>query len=319
MAPLLLDSRIVLTGVVLATDERWAIFHEALTGQPFQRRSLMTETKRLAKWILGRNPFDYTGQTLRLLARHNIPVIWCEDVNAASAVSSFTEHSPDLILSAAYPQIFEPELLSIAPRGAFNSHPSLLPRCRGANPVFWSIASGETVSGATIHYMTDKLDQGDIVAQIRVNLAPTDTYSELYDKLIKVVPELISQFVNFLVKRDGHTVPQDDDKATYFRNEREIHQRIFWSGMTAHQIQNLVRACGGNAFFWLNDIRIRVRRVDAAETNRNLTNNVTVPPGTIVDMLEGLPVVAAREGFVVFDKSGYPTEKVSFDIGQIIQ
>jgi methionyl-tRNA formyltransferase len=167
--------------------------------------------------------------------------------------------------------------------------------------------------------MTPELDQGDIVSQIEFDLGPHDTYSQLYAKLITTIPNLLAQFADFLVTSGCKTIPQDMSKSTYFRNDRQIHRRIFWAEMDAVQIHNLVRACNGNAYFWHGQQQVLVRQVEPAETNRNMTNNIKVPPGTVVDIRNGIPVIAVRSGFVILlHITAKWFRKPSFSIGQIL-
>ncbi len=74
-------------------------------------------------------------------------------------------------------------LLATARRGALNMHGSLLPRYRGRAPVNWAVLHGERETGATLHYMTEKPDDGDIVAQTAVPILPDDTAREVFDKV----------------------------------------------------------------------------------------------------------------------------------------
>jgi methionyl-tRNA formyltransferase len=207
---------------------------------------------------------------------------------------------PDLIISAAYPQIFKKSLLQIPAIGCINSHPSLLPRCRGAHPVFWAIASGEKRSGVTAHYMTESLDDGDIVAQRGFSLEPNIRYKQLYKRIVHEVPKLVEEVENFFLSGKYDGMPQDANKATYFRNDREIHRRIFFSTQTAEEIDRLVRACDGDASFFFRGELIRVIQSAVFEANRNLTNNLGVPPGTVVDLDREGVCIKAKEGIIQF-------------------
>ena len=75
-----------------------------------------------------------------------------------------------------------PLLQSAAP-GALNMHGSLLPKYRGRAPVNWAILHGERQTGATLHYMTEKPDDGDIVGQTAVPILPDDQAREVFDKV----------------------------------------------------------------------------------------------------------------------------------------
>lgn len=317
---LLKESRFRVVSLVLATQERWAIFRNTLSGDEPTPTNWRTEFKRLLKqWLRFGTPIGNHHRALYLARHHNIPVISCHDVNSAEAIVSFKQYSREIAFSAAYPQIFKSELLAAFPRGAFNSHPSLLPRCRGAHPVFWAIASGETQTGATIHVMTTELDKGGIVAQIPVPMNSSDTRATLYQRLNATVPLLLEEFANYLTTPGAQPIPQNDSEATYFRNDRLIHRRIFWGIMSASQIHNLVRACDGSAYFWIGRHRVYVVRVKMLSTNRNLTNDVHVPGGTIVDIDNGKPVIMTRNGLVkITEMRGNKTAYSQLNLGCIL-
>lgn len=320
LEPLLNEPRFNVVAIVMATQERWSVFRTALSGGEHRTLTWRAKVKQLIKRLfLLVKLFDNSQKVISIAKRHEIPVIYCDDVNRDAVIASFKEFESDLLFSAAYPQILKSELLSAFPEGSFNSHPSLLPRCRGAHPVFWAIASGETRSGATIHEMTVDLDEGDIVAQTLVELHASDTRSQLYSKIINTIPELLKQFADFLTNPDILPIPQNDNEATYFRNDRKIHRRIFWDKMTATQIYNLVRACEGSAYFWVGNAQVFVRRVEIVTSNRNLTNNVQVPEGAVVDLQDGVPVVMTCNGLVrLMEMQGERFVRTYFGLGNIL-
>ena len=76
-----------------------------------------------------------------------------------------SELQPDFLFSFYYRSMLGAPLLRAARRGALNMHGSLLPRYRGRAPVNWAILQGERETGATLHYMVERADAGDIVDQ----------------------------------------------------------------------------------------------------------------------------------------------------------
>lgn len=324
--PLLGHDGIELVGVALATDERWTTFRRALRGDPPRR----TLRHRAADAILGATRHLRGRQTGGLASEMEsrlhalgVPILRHGDANAPDALADYRSRAPDVVLSAAYPQIFSDAFLQAWARksgpGAYNSHPSLLPRCRGAHPVFWAIAAGETKTGGTIHVLTPELDAGGIVAQLPVEIEPTDGYHDLYARLQSIVPELVDQFAAF-VRAGRAPTPQDDENATIFRNDRMIHHRLFWSEHSAAELERLVRAAHGSAFFWVHGTRVRVLQARHESANRNMTNDVRVPPGAVVDLDDGRPVVATRDGFLVLEKTATAPlqQRPAFEVGMVV-
>jgi methionyl-tRNA formyltransferase len=321
LEPLLAHEHVELVGVALPTDERWTAFRRALLGTDPPER---TVRHRIVDAVVGaarrlrgeRPPADPTPPFVARIRERGVPVLRHTDANSVEALEDYRGRDPDLVLAAAYPQIFGPAFLE-ALKPAYNAHPSLLPRCRGANPVFWAIASGETETGGTVHVLTPELDAGPVAARVAVEIAASDHYHDLYARLESIVPELVDRFVGF-VRDGGDPEPQDPDDATTFRNDRMIHHRLFWSERSAGELERLVRAADGSAFFFVGGTRVRVLGARAEATNRNMTNDVRVPPGTVVDLEDG-PVVATRDGFLVLEEIAAPIgRRPRFEVGQVL-
>src|SRR5487761_2216494 len=118
------------------------------------------------------------------LARtRGIPLITPEDPNDPLIVQKIRDLKPDFLFSFYYRHMLGAALLALPARGAYNLHGSLLPRFRGRVPINWAVILGETETGATLHAMTVKPDQGDIVAQERVPIGPDDTAFEVFQRV----------------------------------------------------------------------------------------------------------------------------------------
>jgi methionyl-tRNA formyltransferase len=303
----LLQSNFDIISVVLATDERWDIFSEKLLGKNYYPENYpaiirlnqiikMLVIKILPEAILRKVKKSYKKpfNIIEILKKYKIPIWYVDNVNSREFIQRVKNANIDLILSAAYPQIFSDELISIPTYGAVNFHPSLLPKFRGAHPHYWAIVKGETESGLSAHFMTKHIDDGDIIAQIKFPIKDYD-YRQLYEKIIMETPSLVKKVEEFFYNR-GKSITQDPSKASYFRNDREIHHRIFWNIYTSMEILNLVR--GGNAFCFFRGQKIIVEKCFITETNRNLTNNVEVENGVIVDLMGDYIAIKAKSGVV---------------------
>src|SRR5262245_56259293 len=98
----------------------------------------------------------------------------------------------DIGLSVMLGYVLAPDFLSVFPRGVVNLHPGLLPFNRGAHPNVWSIVDG-TPAGATLHWMDESVDTGDIIAQMPIDVAVEDTGETLYRRLERASLELLQQ------------------------------------------------------------------------------------------------------------------------------
>lgn len=182
--------------------------------------------------------FDSVQQLAEL---HGIPVVTPDDPNAPEMVERIRALQPDLFFSFYYREMLKAPLLEIPARGALNMHGSLLPKYRGRVPVNWAIIRGETETGATLHYMTEKPDNGDIVAQQAVPILPDDTAHEVFQKVTVAAEIVLNGVLPTLLAGTVPRVKQDLTQGAYFGGRKPEDGIIDWS-QSAREIHNLVRA-----------------------------------------------------------------------------
>jgi len=156
--------------------------------------------------------------------------------------------------------------------------------------------------------MTEQIDDGDIIAQIPF-LIKGYTYKDLYEKIIEETPNLIKQIQDFFFENKHRRRKQDDAEATYYKNDREIHHRIFWSLQDTEEIYNLTRT--GTAFCFFRMKKVMITKCYISESNRNLTNNVKVIEGVIVDITKDNIVIKANGGCVYIQEVIFGRKKMS--------
>ena len=170
-----------------------------------------------------------------------IPVFSPKDVNAAPWPDRIREAKPDLLFSFYYRSMLKKEILGIPPLGAMNLHGSLLPKYRGRAPVNWVLVKGETETGVTLHFMTEKPDAGDIVGQAKVPIAFDDTALTLFGKMEGAASSLLADLLPRIANGEIPRRPNDLARGSYFGGRRPEDGRIDWS-RPALEIYNLVRA-----------------------------------------------------------------------------
>jgi methionyl-tRNA formyltransferase len=149
--------------------------------------------------------------------------------------------APDFIFSFYYRNMLPMEALTPARRGALNMHGSMLPRYRGRAPVNWAVLRGETQTGATLHYMVDRADAGDIVDQAAVPILENDTAVDVFYKVADAAEMILTRSVPLLVNGTAPRHRQDLSQGEYCGRRRPEDGRIDWT-KPARQIHNLVRA-----------------------------------------------------------------------------
>ena len=93
---------------------------------------------------------------------------------------------PQAIIVVAYGRIIPQWMIDLPPLGNLNAHASLLPKYRGAAPIQWAIANGETVTGVTTMRIDAGLDTGDMLLQAEIPIAEEDTAVTLSPKLAQL-------------------------------------------------------------------------------------------------------------------------------------
>ena len=216
--------------------------------------------------------------------KHNIPVLQPEKIR--HEVDDVLSLQPDLIVTAAFGQILPNELLEAPKYGCINVHASLLPELRGGAPIHYSILKGKDKTGITIMYMAEKLDAGDILTQVEVEIEEGDTVGTLHDKLSYAGVKLLSETIPQLVAGKLEPKKQDDSKATFASNIKREQEKIDWS-KSGEEIYNQIRGLNPApvAFTTFENQLLKLWWGEKLPVQHNLT------PGTIIGI--------DQDGFVV--------------------
>ena len=169
---------------------------------------------------------------------NNLQVLQPTKIKTSEALEIFKSNNADVAVVVAYGRILPETFLQAFPKGAINVHFSLLPKYRGAAPVNWAIANGETKTGVTTMQMDAGLDTGGILLQRETEIGENETAIELMQKLSAIGADLLSET---LAMRDELTVqPQDDSLATLAPILKKEDGLIDWK-LSAREIANRAR------------------------------------------------------------------------------
>ena len=136
----------------------------------FARAARPEPIVRLAPPLLRLAGRDATPTIADLAHARGIPAYELRRADASATLEALADLRPAVACVACFPMRIPPALLAVPRHGFLNLHPSLLPRHRGPEPLFWTFRAGERTAGATVHFMDEQLDTGDIVAQAPVEL-----------------------------------------------------------------------------------------------------------------------------------------------------
>lgn len=118
-----------------------------------------------------------------LAASHSVPIQSVVAVNSEGALAWVAERKPDLLVSVSCPQMVKRKMLSLARLGGINIHSSLLPAYAGLAPYFWVLSQGEEITGTTVHYMTLKFDEGNVLVQKQLGIETGESAFHLFKRL----------------------------------------------------------------------------------------------------------------------------------------
>lgn len=121
---------------------------------------------------------------------------------------------PDLLCIASFPFVLERTLLALPRFGGLNLHPSLLPRHRGPDPLFWTYFLDERETGMTVHRVSAHVDAGDIFAQERVSVGHGQPVTELYADLAARGARLLAETVRRIEDGSASGIAQDESRAS---------------------------------------------------------------------------------------------------------
>lgn len=176
-----------------------------------------------------------------LARRRGLRVAEFESLSATESLRAVRAIGPDFLFSFYCRRMLSPALLACARRGALNMHGSLLPQYRGRAPVNWAILNGEARTGASLHYMTEKPDAGDLVDQEAVAIDLDDTALDVSIKVAGAARRVLERSLPGLVAGTASRTPLDLKRGSYF-GRRDAADGEIDASRPAWEIHNLVRA-----------------------------------------------------------------------------
>jgi methionyl-tRNA formyltransferase len=214
--------------------------------------------------------------------------------------NALAEARPDLIVVCAYGKILPKDTLGAPRFGCVNIHASLLPKYRGAAPVHRAIEAGDSESGVTLMYMSEGMDEGDIMASRAVSIAGMNT-GEATEVLAKAGAALLLDEAPLIIGGAARREPQNDAEATYAPPVRKEEGHIDFS-LAPDRIERKVRAMtpSPGAYAFLGGDKVKVWEVcafpDGADGAGEPAGGGALRPGEVARADAGVIKVAAGRG-----------------------
>lgn len=226
--------------------------------------------------------------------RHGIPVFQPRRVREPEAQDWLRRLGHELQVIVAYGQIIPRAVIDIAPRGTVNVHASLLPKLRGAAPIQWAIANGETETGVTTMLIDEGLDTGPLLLSRATPIGAEETAAELEPRLARLGAELLLETIHGLADGSLRPTPQDHSRATHAPLLKKGDGRIDWSRPaveTARRARAFHPWPGASTTY--EGRLVKVRRVQVAPSG---LEHHEAAPGTILRVGPDGLLVACGEG-----------------------
>ncbi len=180
----------------------------------------------------------------------SIPVHRFARYSAPEAKEALAALDADLGVMAYVLILAPPDFCAIPRHGMIQFHPSLLPLHRGPSSIPWAIIRGRSETGLSIFRPTPGLDEGPVILQKRVSIAPDDTAGSLYfDKIFPMGVQALVEAADLVVSGRATESTQNEAEASYEGWVREAESRINWANHVDF-LYDLIRGCNPAPGAW---------------------------------------------------------------------
>ena len=191
----------------------------------------------------------------------------------------------DIAIVVAYGQILPKGILHVCKKGFINIHASLLPKLRGAAPIQRSIMNLDKETGISIMQINEKLDQGKVYSQYKININRDDNAEDLSFRLSNLAAEKIVDDIEGIFANKKNFFEQDHSKATYANKINKEEGRIDWND----KAENIIGKINGlypvpGAWFYFDGARYKILKAsvskNSATPGKVINDNIEVSCGT---------------------------------------
>jgi methionyl-tRNA formyltransferase len=225
--------------------------------------------------------------------RHGIAIVDPASARGGALLGALRAAEPEALAVVAYGKILPQEVLDLPRLGAVNVHFSLLPAYRGAAPVQWALARGETTTGVSTMQVALPLDEGDVLLQREVAILPGEHAPALLERLARLGAALLVETLERLGTPGLVPTPQDGSRASYAPMLTAADGEASFE-RPAREIEGRVRGFDPWPGVWAWHEGRRVRLVEAREDAS--ASGPSAPPGTVVGFADGAFHVACGGG-----------------------
>ncbi len=227
-----------------------------------------------------------------------LEVLQPRKIRTAEFASWVRSRQAEVALVIAYGRILPPALLEAPAKGCMNLHASLLPRYRGAAPINWAIARGETETGICLMQMDEGCDTGPVFCQRTIAIGPDETAGELYGRLAALAAEVVRDQLEAALSGELVAAAQDHEAATLAPLLSKQDGAVDWS-VSAQQVHDHVR---GMTPWPGAHTTLDTKRFKLLETRLEQPEGVLAEPGTVFAVDDAGAHIACGSGSVVLQR-----------------
>ncbi|MCE7992637.1 MAG: hypothetical protein HEP71_11685 [Roseivirga sp.] len=216
-----------------------------------------------------------------------------------SLQEAISELKPDYVFVLTFPWKIPSNLLNLLPGSFINFHFGLLPKYKGADPIFWEVKNYEPEGGLTVHVMNEEIDEGAVIMQEKAPIGPGISYGLYCNQLTQSIGAWTDALLNKLQTEPLQFLELEAGESAPDRSPTQTDLTINWAEQTALEIENLVNAANpryGGAITTFAGQPLRILEVTPMGGNDDMKGQ----PGEIVhaDLTYGIIVICADGEFL---------------------
>ena len=224
-----------------------------------------------------------------------LPVFQPEKMRTGEAMDILRELKPDILAVVAYGKILPAEMLALPKFGAVNVHGSLLPKYRGAAPIQWAVLNGDETTGVSTMFLSEGMDEGDVIFSRETAIGEQETAGELFDRLAAMGAELLVETLRAIEAGTAPRTPQNHADATYTKQLTKELCPIDWTKTPREIVKHV---CGLSpwpvATTELQGTFFKIHRVEIG------AGSTKAAPGTVIAAgKDGISVACGNGGVIV--------------------
>jgi len=222
-----------------------------------------------------------------------IPVLQPKNLKAQSFLNELKTYKADVQIVVAF-RMLPVVVWDMPPHGTWNLHGSLLPKYRGAAPINWAVAMGETETGVTSFKLRHEIDTGALLYQEKLPIGDYDTAGDVYAKLMHLGAEVVLKTANTIATGDYELLPQDESQVSkapkIYKETCELH-----FDKTAKQVYDFVRGMSPYPGAWttIDGKEFKILKAEISDESAIET------PGTLITDNKRFLKFACIDGYLV--------------------